>query len=368
MNIPERLLEISNELKKLSDIDLSDVNKKLNAAHRIAESSSKSWIGYQSLVYYNDFEIPPAGVHYSIEWGFDNSSRMFGIGTKGTWIVYQLKQVLDRISLEAGNVNIDDVIEKCNEQAALLHDYQDELFSMVELGQIQEDKFVKKIIADIKEKNPVPQSYFIEYYRPKQLVSRDSQAMEGGYQTPPHYIVISACLSAKQTISIISDLSKLFKKLTDHLKLQKLAMNGDTMTPDRIFIGHGNSDVWREFKDFIQDRLKLSWDEFNRVPVAGNTSIERISNMLNHSSFAFLIMTAEDITPEGKKNARLNVIHEVGLFQGRLGFERAIILLEDGCEEFSNIHGLVQIRFVKGNIKSTFEEVRSTLEREGFLK
>jgi hypothetical protein len=30
---------------------------------------------------------------------------------------------------------------------------------------------------------------------------------------------------------------------------------------------------------------------------------------------------------------------------GRLGFERAIILLEDGCQEFSNIHGLGQIRF-----------------------
>jgi hypothetical protein len=35
--------------------------------------------------------------------------------------------------------------------------------------------------------------------------------------------------------------------------------------------------------------------------------------------------------------------HEVGLFQGRLGFEKAIVLLEDGCEEFSNIKGLVQM-------------------------
>jgi predicted nucleotide-binding protein len=39
----------------------------------------------------------------------------------------------------------------------------------------------------------------------------------------------------------------------------------------------------------------------------------------------------------------MNVIHEAGLFQGRLGFERAIILLEDGCEEFSNIQGYGQI-------------------------
>ena len=56
-------------------------------------------------------------------------------------------------------------------------------------------------------------------------------------------------------------------------------------------------------------------------------------------------MTAEDEQPDGTLRARENVIHEAGLFQGRLGFEKAIILLEEGCEEFSNIEGLGQIRF-----------------------
>ena len=40
----------------------------------------------------------------------------------------------------------------------------------------------------------------------------------------------------------------------------------------------------------------------------------------------------------------------------RLGFNRAIVLLEDGCEEFSNITGLGQIRFPKGDITAKFEE------------
>jgi hypothetical protein len=38
------------------------------------------------------------------------------------------------------------------------------------------------------------------------------------------------------------------------------------------------------------------------------------------------------------------VIHEVGLFQGKLGFERAIVLLEKSVHEFSNILGINQIR------------------------
>jgi predicted nucleotide-binding protein len=62
------------------------------------------------------------------------------------------------------------------------------------------------------------------------------------------------------------------------------------------------------------------------------------------------------------------VIHEIGLFQGRYGFERAIVLLEEGCDEFSNIVGIGQIRFPKGSITSVTEEIRRVLEREGLLK
>jgi predicted nucleotide-binding protein len=144
----------------------------------------------------------------------------------------------------------------------------------------------------------------------------------------------------------------------------------DKKTPEpthsgtKVFIGHGQSELWRVLKDFIQDRLHLQWTEFNRVPVAGITNISRLSEMLNNAAIAFLILTAEDEQSTGKMNPRMNVIHEAGLFQGKLGFEKAIVLLEVGCEEFSNIHGLGQIRFPKGNISATFEEVRRVLERE----
>ena len=63
----------------------------------------------------------------------------------------------------------------------------------------------------------------------------------------------------------------------------------------------------------------------------------------------------------------MNVVHEAGLFQERLGFTKAIVLLEEGCEEFSNIQGLGQIRFPKGNIAAAFEEIRRVLEREDLL-
>ncbi len=89
--------------------------------------------------------------------------------------------------------------------------------------------------------------------------------------------------------------------------------------------------------------------------------------MLDNAQIAFLLMTPEDEAADGKVNARANVIHEVGLFQGRLGWMKAIVLLEDGCEEFSNIEGIGQIRYPKGNINAAFDEIREVLEREGVL-
>jgi predicted nucleotide-binding protein len=135
----------------------------------------------------------------------------------------------------------------------------------------------------------------------------------------------------------------------------------------KIFIGHGRSTTWRILKDFITERLKLPYDEFNAEPVAGITNAARLSKMLDDAGFAFLVLTAEDERADGQLQARMNVIHEVGLFQGRLGFERAIVLLEDGCDEFTNIAGLGHISFPLGQINATFEEVRRVLEREEIL-
>ncbi|MBD3649099.1 MAG: nucleotide-binding protein [Pseudomonadales bacterium] len=167
-----------------------------------------------------------------------------------------------------------------------------------------------------------------------------------------------------------AELARRARILNDILELIEQAdidALSNSRTEKRVFIGHGQSPLWRELKDFISDRLGLSWDEFNREAVAGFTTFERISEMLDEASFAFLIMTAEDQHQDATTHARQNVVHEVGLFQGRLGPKRAIILLEEGCSEFSNIVGLSQVRFPEGRISAIFEDVRRVLEREGIV-
>lgn len=78
-------------------------------------------------------------------------------------------------------------------------------------------------------------------------------------------------------------------------------------------------------------------------------------------------MTAEDETIDGKTRARQNVIHEAGLFQGRLGFNKVIILKQDGIEEFSNIAGLQYIPFTKDNIEQCFYELQRKFKKLGLV-
>jgi len=136
----------------------------------------------------------------------------------------------------------------------------------------------------------------------------------------------------------------------------------------RVFIGHGRSKVWMQLRDYLTKRLGLEVEEFNHEPAAGISTTDRLGDMLSRARFAFLILTAEDAHGDQKKHARENVVHEVGLFQGKLGFNKAIIIKERNCAEFSNIHGLTCIQFSRKRFAETKAEIRKTLEREGIIE
>jgi len=132
----------------------------------------------------------------------------------------------------------------------------------------------------------------------------------------------------------------------------------------KIFIGHGHNPQWKDLKDHLHEKHKLDVEAYEIGARAGLTIKEVLEDVLTSSSFAVLVLTGEDMDAKGGIHARENVIHELGLFQGYLGWERAIALIEEDVTEFSNIHGLNQIRFSKGNIRETFGEVLATIKRE----
>jgi hypothetical protein len=134
--------------------------------------------------------------------------------------------------------------------------------------------------------------------------------------------------------------------------------------PSKVFIGHGRSSEWLKLRIFLSNTLGLPCDEFNIESTAGLQTTSRIESMLSSARMAFLVMTAEDHHADGSRHARENVIHEVGLFQAKLGATKAIVMLEIGCSRFSNLDGLTTINFPSGDIMARSEEIRSVLVRE----
>lgn len=169
--------------------------------------------------------------------------------------------------------------------------------------------------------------------------------------------VTARCSDRAHTLSLLNVFEDCHQ---EHLETFSSSSDG----APRVFIGHGRSQAWRDLKDHLTDQHGLAVTAYETGARAGHTIRDILDDMTMNTNIAFLVLTAEDEMAGGKFQARPNVIHETGLFQGKLGFSRAIVLLEDGCEEFSNLAGIQQLRFSKGKIRETFGDVLATIKRE----
>jgi hypothetical protein len=133
--------------------------------------------------------------------------------------------------------------------------------------------------------------------------------------------------------------------------------------PPAVFVGHGHSPVWRELAEHLRELHGYRIVAFDLGPHAGQATSDVLKDMMDEASFAILVHTSEDEQASGEVRARQNVVHETGLFQGRLGFTRTIVIRERGCETFTNLTGLQELHYTS-KIKEVFGAVVATLRRE----
>ena len=367
----EELDQAAGSLEELAEMGRRDelqipLKDLWNAAEQVGRCSSGSWIGYHANVYYKDLKPPPAGVHFSSEWG--PTGTFVPERTKGDWVEYDPGEVRSLINDRAKNPDTEPA-RAYNEEAATA--YRSHKYNILSVMEILTGDLESTVLTQLQEaisQLSIPtETQLTQSVKPARGMSRDSRAAYQGIWVPPHIPPMSLVLAVNTTIERMEKLAELTRQAISHGYRLQTRLRREGRSGSMIFIGHGHSPVWRQLKDFLEERLGLSVDEYNRVSNVGRTTQYRLSEMMDTATVAFLLMTGEDVTTEGELRARENVVHEVGLFQGRLGFERAIVLLEEGCEEFSNIIGIEQIRFDKGRIDSAFEKIRMFLERENII-
>jgi len=353
-------LSLSEEFDSFAGA-LSELKAK---AETLRRCHSNSVFGDHALTYYEDFEPPTRG--FDVEWGL--LSGFNGAHNPG-WITYPLEELLQFVYGGASYDEIDNSSSAFDVRASEVRDRSLDLLSLVEE---HATGTVKKISEEISGKI---QSAFegasaTEYVRrilngsPK--MTRDSRNMSQGLRTPVHVAALAQLHFVSETAEALRFTANAMRRLLIAAELARPELRA-RHTGTAVFIGHGRSPVWRELQAYLEKELGLKTEEFNSESVAGVSTQTRLNEMLKSSAMAFLVMTGEDVGADGSQRARENVIHETGLFQGSLGWTRAIVLLEAGCSEFSNLHGINHIQFEKGAIKGAFVDVRRALAREGLV-
>ncbi len=374
-NVLDDLIRIGRRCEKAGKLFDTDPVRSIAgrvdiATKEVGDASSGSWIGYQASLYLENFRRPRGEEHFNSEWGLEPA---YSNTTNGPWRSYSYEEVKAEILRRAKLADAEDLRAAADHVQEVFHENKDELVPLLDaLVESHDDKVLRGLKDKLEKLNDSIDAHeWVRQFSPKVFATRDSRAqaeLQRGPK-PPHHIAFQAWRMHLHSSSIqVEEVAKIARHAQRYLEA-KYKMKGKSIAKKdgKIFIGHGHSLAWRDLKDFVHETLGLEYDEFNREEPAGKSTTERLEEMLDAACFAFLVLTAEDEHADGSKHARENVIHEAGLFQGRLGFRKAIVLLEEGCTEFSNKAGLTYIPFPKGNIMAVSERIRAVLDRESII-
>jgi CRP/FNR family cyclic AMP-dependent transcriptional regulator len=123
------------------------------------------------------------------------------------------------------------------------------------------------------------------------------------------------------------------------------------------------------------DVFSTVWNE--GVFFAGGYSLEALEKAVSESDFAIAIAQADDIIEtRGSRQPTLrdNVLFELGLFMGKLGRQRALLIHPkvDGLKLPSDLHGLTLLRYEPGapadlptRLKAACDEIRTIVKNLG---
>ncbi|MHA1794973.1 MAG: hypothetical protein ACTSUK_02590 [Promethearchaeota archaeon] len=187
---------LNDQLKKIEEFEskLTDkivegeklIEKVLNIIGEIDLSWSGSWIGYYAQLYYKNFEKPPPGDEFDSEWG--------GLhGISDNWLTLEIKDIYEYIEEKLQIFEIDKKIKMIIEECI---DYQEIYDNFVVALQFIKD--MDNFSSETEELNKlenitwfVDRKKFVLAKRPRQMITRDSQAAKQRPVEPPHISVES---------------------------------------------------------------------------------------------------------------------------------------------------------------------------------
>lgn len=149
-----------------------------------------------------------------------------------------------------------------------------------------------------------------------------------------------------------------FAEIAHHFVARREAERRGEAMPRGVFVAHGGNPQWRAVKAFVEESVQLPVYSFESGVWSGTQVTDALDDLLARCGFAVCVLTAEDLSPDGEWRARQNVVHEVGLFQGRYGFDRVILLVEEGIRAVPRTAEPFTVSFPRNRIDTAFWRLR----------
>jgi patatin-related protein len=129
----------------------------------------------------------------------------------------------------------------------------------------------------------------------------------------------------------------------------------------RIFLGHDDDTlaaVWRPLGAWLDGQPNLTVESCD-LRATGRAAQRVRAAALSRCRFALFVVTGND--PEVHHLFHWNV----GLFQGRLGMEKTIVVREEGCRAFNEANAGQVLAFAAPNVAGVNDDIRRALDRQG---
>jgi predicted nucleotide-binding protein len=145
---------------------------------------------------------------------------------------------------------------------------------------------------------------------------------------------------------------------------------GAPLYSNEVFIVHGHSESAKVQLKNLLLALGLEPIILSEQTHRGRTIIEELEHLSTTSSFAFILMTPDDLASHGENKwasrARQNVVLELGFFMGKLGRENVILLSQGDIELPSDVLGVLYLQF-KTDVHEVAAEISRQLRDVGML-
>lgn len=366
--------ELHDIVEEATDSSVSNtLDILLERVEKLDRASSKVWRRNHAHLYYKDFQQPPSGKDYLTQGPFPTVLRT---STSSAWINCSAAKLANYIEDGLDQQIICRTAEICSRCEAVFDAKRSEVMSCIEIANYQHGSHtLSDLLTDVDNLSIRSMQEIIRSKRPSPVggtIIDGAFVVSGDEVMPNHIDRLARVLRMVDIIEGVKSLCAITQKAVSHMERANATPVAPLASGNSVFIGHGRDKSWLQLRNFIKETLRLPVTAYEEESAAGYEIYEHVKSRVCEAAIAFLVMTGEDAVIDSedneKRHPRLNVVHELGICQAMLGKERAITLLEKGCEAPSNIIGINHIPFEKGNIMSASEEIRRVLAREELLK